>query len=283
MKGSQIDFDIYKADDIDKSSGFLEDGGTQLSVANYLSGISDFDELLQGVKYANTKLLHCLTFKENNLIFSLFYEKEQLNIAFDTSKIKLIEASHDNKIEVRHVSGTSRFLGALSKGAGGAAGAIGVLVGAAVGQLGLNISAWSKNVKSEMVLGSVYKLSIIDDENEENHIEITCRDANKYEMNRLFDKHLGSNLAKDDPEIDSSSCYIATICYESKFAPEVIEFKKFRDNVLSKNSLGRKFIKTYYSYTGPVSAFLKNKYLLNKLIRILFLDLIYLVIKKPKT
>jgi hypothetical protein len=46
-----------------------------------------------------------------------------------------------------------------------------------------------------------------------------------------------------------SKCYIATMVYGSHDAPEVLVLRSYRDNVLSKNRLGRIFIKAYYRYS----------------------------------
>lgn len=50
-----------------------------------------------------------------------------------------------------------------------------------------------------------------------------------------------------------SSCFIATAVYGSYDAPEVIIFRKFRDEQLGKYRLGRFFIKLYYRLSPPVA------------------------------
>jgi len=65
----------------------------------------------------------------------------------------------------------------------------------------------------------------------------------------------------------SGGCYIATMAYGSYEHPQVIQLRIFRDNVLSKSTLGRSFINYYYQYSPKLVERLKNKPLINKAIR----------------
>ena len=75
-------------------------------------------------------------------------------------------------------------------------------------------------------------------------------------------------------------CYIATTCYGSYDAVQVLTFRHYRDEYLSQSFWGRLFIKTYYTLSPPVANWLKNKHRLNTFIRKNFLDLIYNFLKK---
>jgi hypothetical protein len=81
------------------------------------------------------------------------------------------------------------------------------------------------------------------------------------------------------PESTSSSnnkgCYIATACYGDFNSPQVIAFRNFRDNYLLKNIIGVSFIKFYYRYSPYWAIKLKNHYLLNRIVRKVFLDQVY--------
>lgn len=57
---------------------------------------------------------------------------------------------------------------------------------------------------------------------------------------------------------DKGGCYIATAVYGSYQAYEVLELRKFRDEVLAKSYIGRLFIKTYYFLSPPVANWLKD-------------------------
>ncbi len=73
-------------------------------------------------------------------------------------------------------------------------------------------------------------------------------------------------------EIDRSSknnggCYIATAVYGSYQAYEVLELRKFRDEVLAKSWFGRIFIKTYYLVSPPIANWLKNAHKTNAFVK----------------
>lgn len=53
--------------------------------------------------------------------------------------------------------------------------------------------------------------------------------------------------------IEESQCFIATAAYGSLLNPKLIDFRNFRDNVLSKNFIGRKFIQLYYNYSPKLA------------------------------
>lgn len=51
----------------------------------------------------------------------------------------------------------------------------------------------------------------------------------------------------------SECCFVVTATYGTPHAPEVIKYRHFRDEYLTKNILGRKFISHYYHF-GPIAA-----------------------------
>lgn len=75
------------------------------------------------------------------------------------------------------------------------------------------------------------------------------------------------------------SCYIATVCYEDAYSPEVIVFKQFRDTVLLQYSLGRRFVHFYYTYSPRIAAYLRGKKTVNTVIKKLILNRLYNLIK----
>ena len=54
-------------------------------------------------------------------------------------------------------------------------------------------------------------------------------------------------------KVKTGMCFVATAVYGDSNAPEVLLFRNFRDDKLSKNSLGQLFISTYYKW-GPSAA-----------------------------
>lgn len=53
--------------------------------------------------------------------------------------------------------------------------------------------------------------------------------------------------------LDDKHCFISTAAFGSESAPEVEIFRKFRNQFLVKNFLGRKFIKLYYKISPPIA------------------------------
>ena len=64
-----------------------------------------------------------------------------------------------------------------------------------------------------------------------------------------------------------SGCYIATMAYGNYDHPQVMVLRKFRDEVLTKSQFGTWFIKKYYHYSPKMVEKMKNKKVLNTLIR----------------
>ena len=54
-------------------------------------------------------------------------------------------------------------------------------------------------------------------------------------------------------------CFIATAVYGDVMAPEVVELRSFRDNILTKSIPGRVFISIYYTISPPIARWLKTK------------------------
>jgi hypothetical protein len=97
----------------------------------------------------------------------------------------------------------------------------------------------------------------------------------RYTQNRTLLSNLKTQLAavntgggrSSGSSSGSSGCYIATMAYGDYDHPQVIILRQFRDEVLDKSSLGKRFIKTYYHYSPKLVERLKNKKTLNAIIR----------------
>lgn len=66
---------------------------------------------------------------------------------------------------------------------------------------------------------------------------------------------------------DRGRCFIATAAFESEWAPEVIDFRLFRDNVLMRSKAGRLFVQVYYTVSPPVAELLDNSPVLKRIFR----------------
>jgi len=69
------------------------------------------------------------------------------------------------------------------------------------------------------------------------------------------------------PQQPKGGCYIATMVYGSYDAPEVLILRQFRDNVLDKYYLGRRFISFYYHYSPGWVAKMQDKRRINIILK----------------
>lgn len=77
----------------------------------------------------------------------------------------------------------------------------------------------------------------------------------------------------------SSGCYIATMAYGDYDHPQVLELRRFRDDVLLKSKLGTHFVEFYYWISPKMVEIFKDKKNINSAIRRI-LNLIVKIIKK---
>jgi len=76
---------------------------------------------------------------------------------------------------------------------------------------------------------------------------------------------------------DGGNCFIATAAFGSYLSSDVRVLRKFRDNYLLTNVLGRKFVEYYYQTSPPVAEYIRKHELLRSLIRALLTPVIYIV------
>lgn len=77
-----------------------------------------------------------------------------------------------------------------------------------------------------------------------------------------------------DGDGGGSGCFIATAAYGSGMADHVIVLKKFRDNILMKNSVGRTLMRFYYKVSPPFADDIKKHESLKTAVRIGLLPLV---------
>jgi hypothetical protein len=79
------------------------------------------------------------------------------------------------------------------------------------------------------------------------------------------------------PAVDSggsSGCFIATAAYGSKFEPHVKLLRDFRDKCLLNNTLGKSFIRAYYTYSPPIADFISKHDNLRTIVRVSLLPVV---------
>ena len=64
-----------------------------------------------------------------------------------------------------------------------------------------------------------------------------------------------------------SGCFIATAAYGSAFAPEVVVFRCFRDEILLTSTLGSLFVDVYYLVSPPLASLISRADILKKATR----------------
>ena len=72
---------------------------------------------------------------------------------------------------------------------------------------------------------------------------------------------------------DRGRCFIATSAFESEWAPEVIDFRLFRDYVLMRTRPGKIFVRIYYIFSPAIAEVLDRSPVLRRTIRSILLKI----------
>ena len=76
------------------------------------------------------------------------------------------------------------------------------------------------------------------------------------------------------PPTSSSGCFIATAAYGTPFASEIDVLRKFRDQSLDKNCIGRILIKKYYQLSPPIAQKISISETRKKIVRLMLTPLV---------
>ena len=68
-----------------------------------------------------------------------------------------------------------------------------------------------------------------------------------------------------------SDCFVATACYGSPSAPEVVELRSFRDSCMIRTVYGRALVTLYYAISPGLAAFVGERPWLSRSLRCLVL------------
>lgn len=245
-----------------------ESYGKDQSILNYVDGLSEYDEYLGGFRFENTRCSHFAFAHEKGLFLLLMGESDdsvKTNIWY--SEIDSVVAYHNQKIQIPK---KNALVNVLKTGIGG-------LFWSGVGSLSEAIIKRVKPCESKEIIGSIYEIRIKSNEGRMITLRLSTAKEHKHPVSKFFDKYLKTSLTtKDDRR---TTCYIATVCYSNPNSNKVIAFRRYRDTVLKRYWLGRKFIDLYYKYSPLISEKLYGKSYLRASIR-LVLDAIYRLIKK---
>jgi hypothetical protein len=74
-------------------------------------------------------------------------------------------------------------------------------------------------------------------------------------------------------------CFIATAAYGSLCAPELIDFYRFRDEVLSKSNSGSRIVELYYIVAPPIASLVSKSEALKSATRVFMLAPILRVVR----
>jgi hypothetical protein len=92
-------------------------------------------------------------------------------------------------------------------------------------------------------------------------------------------RHNSGRKLSINPANDKKGCYIATVCYEDYQAKEVITFRNYRDNKLSKSFYGRFLVYMYYLFSPRIAIWLSKQPKINRWVKEQILNRIYKKIK----
>jgi len=76
-----------------------------------------------------------------------------------------------------------------------------------------------------------------------------------------------------------SGCFIATVCYGDYESAEVIEFRRYRDEVLLKSAFGRIFVSSYYKVSPAIAKLLEKSESSQRMVRFIILTPLLNLIK----
>ena len=224
---------------------------------HYVSRIEIFDSYFGNLKFCQTNATLQIISCTKAILFVLTHENEINFFGFYRNQIKELTTEDNSLIQVRSINRLTKTLKSLK--------------GIAPLVLG-GIADKFVKIQERTVKGKIYKLVVIDENNQENEIIFTSQEEDNHTLatDEFVTRHLTSQL----PSKANEGCYIATACYGSYYAPEVIVFRRYRDLILKRTFLGNILVKVYYLLSPSLTRhfftntkfnlFIKNKFL-NKL------------------
>lgn len=219
---------------------------SDIPIVYYDGGNKDLDNFLNNSKFYDLGFVFQVWSLDNAILFVLVKGKDahqyQLGYAdfiygVNRSRILSVENLETKQFEFLD---TNYLINNLKKGIGGG----GLLFQEATKLIG-KASEKARGLKTQMLNGQSFRLKFLNEDKEKEYIDVYTNKENSEFLELFlkvnFDKEL-TETAKSQKE----GCFIATACYGNYNSPEVLEFRKFRDNILIKSLVGKYFIKVYY-------------------------------------
>ena len=122
------------------------------------------------------------------------------------------------------------------------------------------LSRYRSNLKKSVQLINIISKMSMDQETK----DYLMKNAPTIKKNYQQSLQIGRQT-RSQPQ-SSGGCYIATMAYGDYDHPQVMELRKYRDQVLLKNYFGKLFVKIYYTVSPHLVKKLKNQNNINKLI-----------------
>ena len=253
----------------------LEIAYQRQSTIYYKSGIPEIDNLFKEKNYIKHGFTTTIVSYKNGvaIMFSKYFRDalEEFTVAhIKRDKILRFEEVKCQNLEVVKKEPRKN----MTKGVlqGGFGGVVGGLAGLGAEKL------WSSN--THKIAGTIYNLYYLDRTNNEKCIEMYSAQEHEHNSQLFLNTYFKSELSQEAkvPIEESSSCFIATACYKDLFAPELIAFRTYRDNILKKHIIGVLFVKFYYLLSPLIYKQLYKSTNTSRLLRII-LDRIYHRIK----
>jgi hypothetical protein len=96
-------------------------------------------------------------------------------------------------------------------------------------------------------------------------VAVTYRDANPPSTKSA--SAIWKNVYPFEDSLLIGGCFIATAAYGSPMAPEVMVFRRFRDEVLQRSEPGRMLVDVYYRVSPPLAKYISGRPLLRSAAR----------------
>ena len=252
------------------------ESGQTVPTIYYIKGVPEFDIFLGGNQFYEIGYYVTVISFSNAMVFLLSAEgKEAFAYGVWRTQISKIEYLENQTITVID---PSHSINALKAGAMGR-GLIPHLAGKVMG----TISEKIRGLKTKTEAGTSFKLFFLNSIGKEHLIELNVPKKFNLISIALITFWKNTLSAQESKPIDQSRyCYVATACYKNFNSPELIIFRKYRDETLVKYSFGRLFIKIYY-LSGPFFfKFLAKNEKINTWVRLSILDKIYLKLERKQ-